>query len=62
MLHARLLWKEANYGVLAKIAKKAGRSKPYVSHIFRGARTDKAVEALLAEFGAPGFASDEVAA
>jgi hypothetical protein len=62
MLQARLLWKAANYGVLAKIARETGHSKPYISDIFRGARTNKFVEALLAEYGAPGFSSDEVAA
>jgi hypothetical protein len=62
ILEARLLWKAANHGLLSRIAREAGHSKPFVSEILRGTRTNKKVEALFARYGAPGFVNSGVAA
>jgi hypothetical protein len=53
----RLKWKRQNFGVLARVARDTGFSKVYVTYIFQGIKSNKAVEQLLGDAGAPGFSS-----
>lgn len=54
----RILWLADNPGVITRIAEACDLSQPFVSDVFHGRRSSRggAVEARLAQLGAPGFA------
>lgn len=60
LLMDRLGWLGQNRGILSRIAREVGVTPSFVRIVFRGGSPSRggAVEAALAEAGAPGFATE----